>query len=109
MAFPVSNIRHFCSLKNTNIKQLEIKLGIGNGVISKWEHSKRSPPYEKLLAIANELGVTVEELTYGEKEICQPAAKEADPTKKQLYEMIDRLSAGQLLLLLEKAQEIEKI
>ncbi len=63
MSFPVDNIRVACAVRNTTLAELERKLKIGNGVIARWEHSKKSPPYDRLLAIANELGTTVDALS----------------------------------------------
>lgn len=63
MSFPVDNIRKLCKERNTNLAQLEKKLGYGNGLIAQWENSKRYPPHDRLVSIANELGVTVDELT----------------------------------------------
>ena len=63
MAFPVDNIRMACALNNTTLAELERALGIGNGVIARWETSKKSPPYDRLSAIADYLGTTVEALS----------------------------------------------
>lgn len=73
MAFPVNNIRAACAKKNTTIKQLEKDLGIGNGVIAKWEKAKGSPPYSRIVAIAAHLGVSVSDLT-GEEQKEKPAS-----------------------------------
>lgn len=67
MAFPVENIRAACAKRNTTLKQLEKDLGIGNGVIARWAKIKGTPPYGKILEIAEHLGVPVSELT-GEEE-----------------------------------------
>ncbi len=68
MPFPVDKIRALCKLKNTSLAQLERELGIGNGVIARWENAKGCPPYDRLSAIAEKLGVTVEELADDKKE-----------------------------------------
>lgn len=73
MPFPVDNIRAACAVKNTTLKQLEKDLGIGNGVIAKWEKSKSSPPYDRIVAIAEHLGVSISELT-GETQKKEPPA-----------------------------------
>ena len=67
MAFPVDNIRSACKERGITLAELERALGIGNGVIAKWETSKRNPPYDKICKIADYLKVSVERLT-GEKE-----------------------------------------
>ncbi len=63
MPFPVDNIRMACAIKGTTIAELERDLKIGNGVIARWEHSKKSPPYDRLVAIAERLGTTVDALS----------------------------------------------
>lgn len=63
----VETIRAMCKKKKTSLTRLEEKLGFSNGYICKMAKRPSSPPYDKLVAIANELGVTVADLT-GEKE-----------------------------------------
>lgn len=62
MPFPVNNIRALCKEKGTTLAALEKKLGFGNGVIAGWETAKNWPPYDRLYAVATELGATVDEL-----------------------------------------------
>ena len=49
--------------KNTNFKQLEIAVGIGNGTIRRWE--TQSPQLNKLQAVAEYLQVSIDYLIYG--------------------------------------------
>lgn len=63
----VEIIRALCKKKKTSLTRLEEKLGFSNGYIGKITKRPSSPPYERLVAIANELEVTVPDLT-GEKE-----------------------------------------
>lgn len=63
MAFPVQNIRDAAKLKGLTLAQIEKKLGIGNGVIAKWEKTKSAPPYDRIVAIADFLNVPVSQLT----------------------------------------------
>ena len=63
----VEIIRAMCKKKKTSLTRLEEKLGFSNGYIGKMAKRPSSPPYERLVAIANELEVTVPDLT-GEKE-----------------------------------------
>ena len=57
----VNEIRRLCKEQKTSIAALEKKLGFGNGVIGRWD--KSIPSYDRLLAVANALGVAVEDLT----------------------------------------------
>ena len=61
--FPVDNIRKACKAENTNLAEVERALGIGNGVIAKWEKNKSYPPFDRIMAIADYLEVPVEALT----------------------------------------------
>jgi len=74
--FPVDNIRKACKEKGTSLAEVERALGIGNGVIARWGKSKGSPPYDRIVAIASYLGVSVETLT-GEAETPAPADADA--------------------------------
>lgn len=58
----VQNIRSFAQIRGTSIKQIEKDLGLGNGMIGKWEDSKKSPPFETIEVIANYLGASILEL-----------------------------------------------
>ena len=66
MSFPVQNIRDAAKERNMNLAQIEKALSIGNGVIAKWEKNKGTPPYDRIVAIAELLEVPVSRLT-GEK------------------------------------------
>lgn len=63
MSFPVDNIRRLCALHGITLAKLERELGIGNGVIARWENTKSSPPYDRLKQIADRFGVTVEQIS----------------------------------------------
>jgi len=56
----VDRIRALCREHGTNLKQLELALGIGNGVIARWE--TRSPTLANVKAVADYFGVTLDEL-----------------------------------------------
>ena len=54
------NIKTMCEERGMSISALERKAGLGNGTISGWSES--SPRLEKIMAVANVLGVTIEDL-----------------------------------------------
>lgn len=58
-------IRCLCKENGTSIYALERELGIGNGTISKWGRTRRSPRVETLKRVADHFGVTVDELLEG--------------------------------------------
>ena len=92
----VETIRSLCKKKKTSLTRLEERLGFSNGYIGKMAKRPNSPPYDKLVAIANELGVTVADLT-GDFE------NEKKPTAQGdgLRERLSKLSYEDLLLLQE--------
>lgn len=62
----VEKICMLCNEKKISIGKLENILGFGNGTIWKWK--KSSPSVEKLKAVADYFGVTIDYLLEDEKE-----------------------------------------
>lgn len=58
-----TRIKEACKAHGTSMYKLEKELGLGNGTIGKWGKNGRVPNYANLLAVANALGVTVDDLT----------------------------------------------
>lgn len=71
----VETIRALCKKKKTSLTRIEEKLGFSNGYIGKMAKRPSSPPYDKLVAIANELGVTVADLTGDTENEKKPTAQ----------------------------------
>ena len=94
MSFPVENIRAACEKNGTTLAQLERDLGIGNGVIARWAKAKGSPPYERLLAIADRLGVSVHYLRTGETGTKKSLSPEAEGICAAKREVIDWVLAN---------------
>lgn len=57
----LKNILNKCQEKKITIAELERQAGLKQRTIYKWDESK--PSVDKVLAVANVLGVTVEELS----------------------------------------------
>ena len=55
-----TNIRAICGAKSLTIAELERSAGLGNGVVRKWDAA--SPTLRNVIAVADYLGVTVDEL-----------------------------------------------
>lgn len=81
----VETIRALCKKKKTSLTRLEEKLGFSNGYIGKMAKRPSSPPYDKLVAIANELGATVDDLTGDSENEKKPTAQGDGLTEKQKY------------------------
>ena len=60
------NILTLCEARNISVRRLERETGIGNGVIAEWK--QRHPRVDKLLAVADYFGVTLDELVRGNAE-----------------------------------------
>lgn len=60
----LSKIKEFAAKKGLSIFQLEKICGLSNGSIYHWDDVK--PSYDKVVRVAKELGVSVEELAGGE-------------------------------------------
>lgn len=99
----VETIRALCKKKKTSLTRLEEKLGFSNGYIGKMAKRPSSPPYDKLVAIANELGVTVADLTGDTENEKKPTAQGDGLTEKQKYaiELIKSTSDDDLDKLIE--------
>lgn len=63
----LKNIRKLCQNRQTTVAQLEREIGLSNGTISKWASS--SPTVNNLKAVADYLGVTMDELLAEDKEV----------------------------------------
>ena len=55
-----TNVRLMCQERNITVAELERAAGLGNGVIRKWDNA--SPTLRTVIAVANYLGVTLDEL-----------------------------------------------
>ena len=65
--FSLEPIRNLCHQKECTIAEIERDLGIGNGVIAKWEKGKKSPPGDTLRKIAEYFDVTIDYICGGQQ------------------------------------------
>lgn len=59
----LERIKFLAKQKNTNIKNIELVLGLGNGTMRRWDNSP--PSADKLLKVANLLSTTMDYLMTG--------------------------------------------
>jgi transcriptional regulator with XRE-family HTH domain len=59
----VNNIKLYCRINGTNIKELEQTLGLSRGLISTWRRC--SPRVHNLKKVADHFGITVDRLLVG--------------------------------------------
>lgn len=68
---------------NMSQKDLAERIPIGRDAISKWENGKTIPDYQTLIILSKMLGVTIDELLYGER----ITNENKDKVKKVYYEI----------------------
>lgn len=102
----VERVRCLCKFQKTSLTKLEAELGFSNGYIGKWAKRPTSPPHDKLVEIANALGVTVEELTGSQKENPpQQPQNEVDAAVERIRRKLESMPKEQreaLMNLIEK-------
>ena len=102
----VERVRCLCKSQKTSLTKLEAELGFSNGYIGKWSKRPTSPPHDKLVEIANALGVTVEELTGEQKENPpQQPQSEVDAALERIRRKLESMPKEQreaLMNLIEK-------
>ncbi len=60
------NILTLCKARNLSVRRLEQETELGNGVIAGWK--EKNPRVDRLLAVADYFGVTLDELVRGKSE-----------------------------------------
>ena len=89
-------IKRICDDKGISIRALEIKAGIGNGIVGKWK--KSDPSMSNLKKVAEALNVPV-------SVIIEPQDDELYKIKKQNEELKGRLEAIQSIV--EEEPQVE--
>lgn len=102
MPYNVDIIRDLCRDRRTTIAEVERAIGIGNGVIARWEKGKKSPPFDTLCAIADFLDVPVSALLddelsekLGTKKAPSQMAEGQSAAKQALVQFILRMPDDQ--------------
>lgn len=95
-----------CNKKDKSPSGAAIEMGFSKTTVNRWKHGGGVTD-ATAKKIADYFGVPVEELT-GQKEP-PPAETEAEnPAKRELLEIIRRLSPAKIAVMLDKAKELEK-
>ncbi|MBE6148483.1 MAG: helix-turn-helix transcriptional regulator [Firmicutes bacterium] len=84
--------------KNMTQEQLAEKMGVSINAISKWERGLNFPDVSLYKKLCNELGINIEELINGEKDISEEAKEKA--IISTVKEKIKKNSKNVLILLL---------
>ena len=96
-------MKNICNEKGTNFKRLEQELGFGNGTLRKWEN--QNPSYDKVVAVANKLNVSLNWLILGKE------SEDLTPEEQQLIDLYrqadERGKRSILRLAQDEARELE--
>lgn len=101
----VDRIIDLCRENGTNLRQLELALGFSNGIIQSWR--KKEPSANRVCAVAEFFGVSVEWLMTGEEKTA-PAVKapELSEYESTFLETIRKLSPDERAFLLRQTQAL---
>ena len=88
----VEVIRHLCRQNGLSLTKLEAILGFGNGTIGRWRTA--SPTYDKLKAVADCFGVSVEYLTGEKEKAATQKGSGHSPVSEEVANIIDTLPEG---------------
>ena len=99
----VERIRELCKRKNITFQKLEKAVGLGNGVIARWD--ERMPSAKNLSVVAEFLGVSMEYLLTGEEK--QPSQMEGlSADTLEIAYIIESLPADRRHFLLLEARAL---
>lgn len=82
-------IRRLCKQNGLSLTKLEAVLRFGNGTIGRWKTA--SPTYDKLKAVADYFGVSVEYLTVGKEKAATSEGGGHSPISEEIANIIDTL------------------
>lgn len=80
-----NNIKRICREKGITVRQLELQLGLASGTLSRINST--SPSINRVASIAKALGVTIDELVYGDKK----ANDEQMPISEEKRALVDKI------------------
>lgn len=95
----IEKIKQLCEMKGISINTLESESGIGRGNIGRWE--KYTPGVDKVKAVADYFGVTIdyllnEEKPYDEKEEILEKAFTEKPDMRILFKVSEKCSPAEI-------------
>lgn len=102
----VERIKQLCKASGITVKEVETKLGYPNATIGKWASAAKRPPHDRVTAVADFLGCTINFLR-GDDE--KPTTPEGDGLDRAILAFLHRLPAERLrgiLIALEAPEEL---
>lgn len=94
MPFPVNNIKDICKERGITLAELEREIGVGNGIIAKWEFAPRTPQIGLVLKIAECLDVPLTRIVYGDEKAATPEGDGLTEKERILIESFRLLPEG---------------
>lgn len=85
----LDRIKQLAQEQNTNLKNLEISTGLGNGTIRRWDNSP--PSVDKLQKIANQLNTTIDYLVNGKEPNITPISTDVSNADAEWLALIHQL------------------
>ena len=98
----VDRIRKLCRRNGINLKRLEEAVGIGNGIIARW--NKSTPSADKLAAVADFFGVSMEYLLTGKEKAPAREEPELSEAETMLLSAFRSLTEDQKRFVLRQLQ-----
>lgn len=107
MPFPVNNIKDVCKERGITLAELEREIGVGNGIIAKWEFAPRTPQIGLVLKIAECLDVPLTRIVYGDEKAAAPEGDgNADDVILRFLRSLPKERLRGILLALEAPEEV---
>lgn len=100
-----NNYVRLCNSIKKTPSAVALEIGIAKPTVSRWKSGSK-PNHATIVKVADYFDVPVSELAEEQKETPPEKPGVADPNKQALFDVIDRMSAAELVLLLERAERI---
>ena len=104
--FDISEIKKACAVKGLTLAELERKIGLGNGVIARWQTAKGSPQVDHLALIAKELDTSLDLIAFGKEKTAPTNEDGLNAIQRQLVQLIPLLDDADISVLLATAQSL---
>lgn len=100
-------LRAFREKNGLSQRDLAKKSGVSGPLISIYETGKNEPSLENLIALAEALRITINDLT-GYPDAREPSAPPLTPEQKSILEAMDALTPEDRAMILQMAKRIKK-
>lgn len=101
----LDRVKRLCAENNTNLSKLEKEMNFGNGSIAKW--SRQSPSIDKVYAVAQYFGVSMEYLLTGKEQTTQQGGLSFD--ERELISLFSVLTEHQQEIVLVELRALAQL